>query len=84
MKVRLNNKIHRFGYDGKRYLPGDVFEVPAELFRSDIMVEIKEAPPVLAAPTITIAPEPVKVTVKKSRVKTVPSQVIVEDSVESV
>jgi hypothetical protein len=44
MKVKLTNKVNRFGYLGKKYMPGDIFEVDEAHFSSDYMLVIPETP----------------------------------------
>jgi hypothetical protein len=32
MKVKLTNKVNRFGYLGKKYVAGDIFEVDPQFY----------------------------------------------------
>lgn len=57
MKVQINNTVKRFSYDGKKYLAGDILEVPESVFVPYIMTEIKEA----SAP-VEVVPIEVKAT----------------------
>lgn len=45
MKVKLTNKVSSFLYLNRDYKPGDVFEVPKNLFHEEFMVEIKQKTP---------------------------------------
>ena len=47
MKVKLTSKVNRFGYLGKKYVPGDIFDVDEVHFASDYMVEVPEVVPIV-------------------------------------
>lgn len=40
IKVKLNNSVSHWGYPGHRYVPGDVFDVPKNLFVPYLMTEV--------------------------------------------
>lgn len=44
IKVRLTKKVHSYAIGDKRYVPGDVFEIPERLFREDFMQKVTPPP----------------------------------------
>ena len=70
MKVKLTSKVNRFGINGAKYVPGDIFDVPEQYFRDDFMVPVdvkvelpEPLPPTelqAEAGTLTVTPPPTK------------------------
>ena len=40
IKVKITDKVHGFQYNNVRYVPGDIVEIPARLFRADFMTKV--------------------------------------------
>jgi hypothetical protein len=56
MKVQIKNTVKRFGYNGVKYLPGDIVEIEDNYFRSDFMTKVEDPPVAVEASTLTEAP----------------------------
>ena len=70
MKVQIKNSISSYRFNGTRYFPGDIFEIPEDRFRAYLMEPVVDvAPIVIEAPTVEVTPppKPVKASTKKAK-----------------
>jgi hypothetical protein len=54
MKVMITSKVKGFGYNGHRYLPGDIVDIPEHHFRSDFMEKVPELVVATVEPEVTV------------------------------